>query len=216
MHALADELAQKFDAGLNGTMESMEFDMLPPERDEEPIAQIEPEPFMRSSPPDARTRARARPRRRRRVPEWEPSPERKPVERRSDVHEPIGPERRQRIHLRLQEGRHAASARADAVRTTPPESAERLSAPDFPIPEFGVPIGRGPAARAATKRSTAREQHSNFREIMDENFEHPPRRDRRGRDHPGRPRWPPAPGRDRQRPEQAAPRIVHPGRPRSR
>lgn len=204
MHALADELAQKFDAALDGTMDSMEFDMLPPERDEEPFTQIVPEPQAEPEPVLEDVTV---------VPAWEPSPERKPVgERRSDVHEPIGPEAGSGFTFDFKKvDTPIAPAPVVASSSAAEEPEATSAASDFPIPEFGVPIGRGPAARRSDEEVDGAEQHSNFREIMDENFEHPPRCADEpvstpvGRD--GRPHLVALEGE----PDQAAPRIVHPG-----
>ncbi|MBJ7459189.1 MAG: hypothetical protein JHD02_08380 [Thermoleophilaceae bacterium] len=201
MHALADELAQKFDEGLNGTMESIEFDMLPPERDEHPMAQIVPE--VESEPVLEDVTA---------VPAWEPSPERKPVgARRDDVQLPVAPEAGSGFTFDFKK---IDTPAAPAPITSVPAAAEAETTnagPDFPIPEFGVPIGRGPAARRSDDEVDGAEQHSNFREIMDENFEHPPRNAEEsvttpvGRD--GRPHLVALEGE----PDPAAARIVHPG-----
>jgi hypothetical protein len=195
MHALADELAQRFDAGLNGTMESMEFDMLPPEREEDAIVASEPEPF------SAEVAA---------VPAWEPAPERKRVgERRGDVHQSIDADSGSGFTFDFK--KIDTPPAPPEVRSAEAESQQGSVAPAFPIPEFGVPIGRGPAAARSDEEVDGREQHSNFREIMDENFQHPVRQADEsvntpvGRD--GRPHLVALDGE----PAPAAPRIVHPG-----
>jgi hypothetical protein len=205
MHALADELAEKFDTGLNETMDSMEFDMLPPEREEAPVAEAEPEPFVAPEPEPVMEDVTA-------VPAWEPSPERKPVtERRADIHDSIGPDAGSGFTFDFKK---VDTPPAPAPVQEKPASRELDAAPDspaFPIPEFGVPIGRGPAATRSDEEVDGAEQHHNFREIMDENFQHPPRETDEvattpvGRD--GRPHLVALDGA----PEQAAPRIVHPG-----
>lgn len=210
MHALADELAQKFDAGLNGTMESMEFDMLPPEREIEPVAEVEPEPFVA---PEPETETEPAMEDIIAVPAWETSPERKPVGERRDLHESIGPDAASGFTFDFKKIDMPPAPEPTASKASAPEPEASGSAPDFPIPEFGVPIGRGPAAARSDEEVDGREQHNNFREIMDENFEHPQRRDDEsvttpvGRD--GRPHLVALDGQ----PEQAAPRIVHPGQP---
>ncbi|MGH2958161.1 MAG: hypothetical protein ACRDKE_01035 [Solirubrobacterales bacterium] len=196
MHALADELAEKFDAGLNGTMESMEFDMLPPEHFDEPVAQITPEPIIEPAMEDVTA-----------VPAWEASPERKPIDsRRADVHESVDTGTTSGFTFDFKK-----VDTPDAPTPVVDRPDMEQSAPDFPIPEFGVPIGRGPAATRSDEEVDGREQHTNFREIMNENFEHPRRAEDEtattpvGRD--GRPHLVALDGA----PEQAAPRIVHPG-----
>jgi hypothetical protein len=146
------------------------------------------------------------------VPAWEPSPERKPVgERRGDLHEPIDTSVTSGFTFDFQkvDTPEAPAPIAERPSASAPEAEQ--SAPDFPIPEFGVPIGRGPAAARSDEEVDGREQHTNFREIMNENFEHPPRAEDEtastpvGRD--GRPHLVALDGA----PEQASPRIVHPG-----
>ncbi len=196
VHALADELAEKFDSGLNDTMESMEFDMLPPERLEEPVAQITPEPIIEPEPVAEDIVV---------VPEWEESPERKPVaEMRSDV--------TSSFTFDFETVETPPAPTPSQSNKVAQDSEEVAAAPDFPIPEFGVPIGRGPAATRSDEEVDGREQHTNFREIMNENFEHPARAEDEtattpvGRD--GRPHLIALDGA----PDQASPRIVHPGR----
>jgi hypothetical protein len=195
MHALADELAEKFDSGLNGTMESMEFDMLPPESDAEPIVQISPEPIVEPEPEPVMEDIAA-------VPEWEASPERKPV----SEHAPTD--------TGTTSGFTFDFKKVDTPPAPTPIASEPepvTGSPDFPIPEFGVPIGRGPAAARSDDEVDGREQHNNFREIMDENFEHPARRADEAVTTPvGRDGRPHLVAIDNA-PEQAAPRIVHPG-----
>lgn len=207
VHALADELAEKFDTGLNDTMESMEFDMLPPEHYDEPVAQIVPEPIIEPElEPEPVIEDVAV------VPAWEPSPERKPVaERRGDLHEAVDTGTTSGFTFDFKKIDTPAAPAPVAERPTAPTPEGEQAAPDFPIPEFGVPIGRGPAAARSDEEVDGREQHTNFREIMNENFEHPPRAEDEsattpvGRD--GRPHLVALDGA----PEQAAPRIVHPG-----
>ena len=199
VHALADELAERFDTGLSDTMESMEFDMLPPEHFDEPVAQITPEPIIEPEMEDVAA-----------VPAWEPSPERKPVtERRVDVHDSIDTGTTSGFTFDFKKIEAPAPPVAERPSSTTAEDEQAAS--DFPIPEFGVQIGRGPAATRSDEEVDGREQHTNFREIMNENFEHPPRAEDEtattpvGRD--GRPHLVAIEGA----PEQAAPRIVHPG-----
>ncbi|MBJ7354432.1 MAG: hypothetical protein JHC98_06365 [Thermoleophilaceae bacterium] len=200
MHALADELAQKFDAGLNGTMASMEFDMLPPERDDTPIAQAEPEPFVAAGPEPAMEDIVV-------VPEWEASPERKPV----TEHTHIDTGTTSGFTFDFKKVDTPEPPAPGASKITPPETEVGAGAPDFPIPEFGVPIGRGPAAARSDDEVDGQAQHSNFREIMDENFQHPARPADEAVTTPvGRDGRPHLVALDSE-PEQAAPRIVHPG-----
>lgn len=219
MHALADSLAEKFDQGLSQTMESIEFDMLPPESDAvvagEPPAILEPlveEPVSAPAPAPVQETAPLSP------PAWDASPERKPVgERRA----PVTAEAADGFTFDFQKvdtpaepspftepGPFTAPRQSHAPEPPAPE-AEQPS-PAFPIPEFGVPIGRGPAARRSDDEVDGGEQHQNFRAIMDENFQHP----ERSADEPvttpvGRDGRPHLVALDAA-PEEAAPRIVHP------
>jgi hypothetical protein len=209
MQELADDLARRFDEGLSDTMASMEFDMLPPERVEdetepEEIVQVMPEPIIEAPVIEDVTL----------VPAWEPSPERKPIgEHRAPINEPIGPEAATGFTFDFKKVDVPEPA-PSAARPAPsaPELADDAEPSEaFPIPEFGVPIGRGPAARRSDEEVDGREQHTSFREIMDENFQHPARATGEqattpvGRD--GRPHLVALDGA----PDQVMPRIVHPG-----
>lgn len=216
MHALADSLVERFDRGLNQTMESMEFDMLPPESDamleeeqpaileplvEEPVSAPSAEAVVVPAPePEAAADPLA-------PPAWDASPERKPVgERRAPA---PTPEAATGFTFDFQNLETPAPA-APLAEAPTPEPTPQQGSPAFPVPEFGVPIGRGPAARRSDEEVDGRGQHQSFREIMDENFQHPERKSDEpvstpvGRD--GRPHLVALDGA----PEDAAPRIVHP------
>jgi hypothetical protein len=205
MHQLADDLARRFDEGLGETMQSMEFDMLPPETDADEIVASEPEPIVETiAVPEAQEDLTS-------IPEWDESPERKPIgEHRAPVEEPIGPEAATGFTFDFKKVDTPQRPAPPAVKPVAETSAP---SEDFPVPEFGVPIGRGPAARLSDDEVDGREQHMSFRKIMDENFRHPDRDANEpvttpvGRD--GRPHLVALDGE----PEQVMPKIVPPGEP---
>lgn len=202
MYALADDLAQRFDTGLSDTMRSLEFQALTPEQ--EPPEQEAPEQELSAAELDPLA-----------PPAWEPAPERKPVgERRAPAHD--APAHDALAHDAQAQTGFTFDFQKMETPPAPEPAAEASPEPardvlGFPIPEFGVPIGRGPAARLSDQAVDGREQHESFREIMDENFTHP---DRAGEEAATTPI-----GRDVRAhlaplatPEpEAAPRIVHPG-----
>ncbi|MFT4048841.1 MAG: hypothetical protein QM648_03290 [Solirubrobacterales bacterium] len=163
-----------------------------------PIAETAPEPIVEATDPLS-------------PPAWESAPERRPVPSRRPAAE-SDPATGFTFDFKNIEAERGVPAPVPAART---ESSEVpiASGPAFPIPEFGVPIGRGPAARRSDEEVDGREQHENFREIMDENFEHPSRPEDEvattpvGRD--GRPHLFALEG-DPDQSVPAAPRIVHP------
>lgn len=96
-----------------------------------------------------------------RPPEWEVAPERRPV-----------PTRRPHESMQRDAGfTFDFEGLDEAVR--PPAAAPADS--DFPVREFGVELGRGPAARRSDAEVDGREQHASFRQIMDEASAHPAR-----------------------------------------
>jgi hypothetical protein len=145
------------------------------------------------------------------VPEWDPTPERKPVgDHRKTVHDPIGPEAATGFTFDFK--KIDTPPAPEAPRVVEPAMSEADARPDeaFPIPEFGVPTGRGPAAQRSDLEVEDGTQRQSFREIMDENFT-PPTRDIDepvttpvGRD--GKPHLIALDPVD----EPVAPRIVHP------
>ncbi|MGH2907319.1 MAG: hypothetical protein ACRDKI_11205 [Solirubrobacterales bacterium] len=120
------------------------------------------------------------------VPEWEASPERKaPGQSYAEAHPeatsgltfdfkkvdldgdaPVAP-RRERQGPRAIDPLPSADPSIEA-----PVAGQD---PDFPIPEFGLTLGRGEAAEASDAAVEGEAQQENFEQIMDEQFIPPPR-----------------------------------------
>lgn len=185
MHEVAEQLVETFDNAFTGTMETTDH----------PVAE------------DVTA-----------VPEWDPAPERRPVSERPamrDVHDAIGPEAGTGFTFDFKK---VDAPQVEAPKAPQPQdraefASERVVGeqdPFFPIPEFEMPDGRGPATERVDEVVHASEQKSSFREIMDENFIPP------AQDPQERPTTPLA--RDGKphltsvdaEPEVAQPRIVHP------
>jgi hypothetical protein len=113
------------------------------------------------------------------VPEWEASPERRPVAERAAA-------------LSQSEGQSEGQSEADGftfdfqpvsepalLAPLPVEQAkqpiEPETDPNFPIPEFSVPTARGPVAERSDAVVDAAGQGDALKEIMDSNFQHPAR-----------------------------------------
>jgi hypothetical protein len=198
--------------------------MLPPEREtadaveQQPVVEAfepapVPEPQIQPEPEAANDFTGA--------PAWEESPERKPVsERRAPSSDPTTGFTFDFNKIDTPGAPGPFAARPAAPAPAPAQPVDRTprpepdgEAPAFPVPEFGVPIGRGPAARRSDEEVDGGVQHANFREIMDENFQHPERSADEpvttpvGRD--GKPHLV-ALESEQTAAEQAAPRIVHP------
>lgn len=144
-------------------------------------------------------------------PEWDAAPERRPV----PEHRPSGesdPATGFTFDFQNIEASRLKEP-TSSMESPQAEAGEESDEPAFPIPEFGVSIGRGPAARRSDEEVDGREQHESFREIMDENFEHPKRDEDETSTTPlardGRPHLFALEGATEPSPP-AAPRIVHP------
>lgn len=108
------------------------------------------------------------------VPDWEASPERRPVGERPE---------------QVQGELAGFTFDFEPLAELPPQpeqsqpvspqdrSLEPLdeSVPAFPIPEFGVPTGPGPAVLGSDREVAADEQRASLREIMNPDFRHPVR-----------------------------------------
>lgn len=149
------------------------------------------------------------------VPEWEASPERRPVgERHTIASDPDSA-----FTFDFKPVERGAPKPLPALALPPEDLAPIADAtttgetPAFPIPEFGVPIGRGPAAERSDGAVDGEGQRANFREIMDENFQHPPRSEDESASTPiarnDRPHLVALEGES----ASVLPRIVAPGRP---
>lgn len=104
------------------------------------------------------------------VPEWESSPERRPLGGRSNE------QAASESDGFTFDFNYVATPPAPEPRLLAPgEAAERPDDPAFPIPEFGVPVSPGPAAVRSDAEVDAASQRSNLREIMNPDFRHPPR-----------------------------------------
>lgn len=111
-------------------------------------------------------------------PAWEPSPERRPVAERGSAKQVTrGPTEQAGFTFDFDPvtEREPEPAPAPAARVDRSVSADDVSSPAFPIPEFGVPIGRGPAAMRSDDEVRADDQRQRLAEIMDPNFTHPQR-----------------------------------------
>lgn len=105
------------------------------------------------------------------VPEWESSPERRPVADR--VSEPgAGEADGFTFDFNYVQPPPAPEPRLLAPGET---AAELPDDPAFPIPEFGVPSAQGPAAQRSDAAVDAAAQNANLRQIMNPDFRHPPR-----------------------------------------
>lgn len=67
-----------------------------------------------------------------------------------------------------------ARSEADRERRVPDVLADAVPDPEFTVPEFNPPAGRGPAARSVDEVDAGRQRES-FNQIMDENFTPPAR-----------------------------------------
>lgn len=152
------------------------------------------------------------------VPEWDPQPERRPVGSIGDVHTSVGDAATgftfdfKKVDLPAAPERANADARFSVEETI----AGSEPASEFPIPEFGVPMGQVPAVTRSDDEVDGSDQRQSFNSIMDQNFVHPPRDPNErattplGRD--GRPHLFALDGApiEAEAPEPAKPRIVHP------
>ncbi len=185
MHRIAGDLVDDYDQALAGTMEgeSMEFS----------IEDVADEPFVAEEDVTV-------------VPSWDPTPERRPVtdRRASKDPQPAVPTGFTFDFQPVEAPAPVAERPARAAEAAPLDE----SSPAFPVPEFGVPLGRGPAAQRSDADVEDSDQRASFREIMDENFQAPAR-------DADEPVSTPV-GRDGKphlvalEPEQPAQRIVHP------
>jgi hypothetical protein len=107
-------------------------------------------------------------------PAWEAAPERRPVGER-DGAKKATEQAGFTFDFDPVTERQTEPAPEPAPRADRSVSAEDVSSPAFPIPEFGVPMGRGPAARRSDDEVHAEDQRDRLREIMDPNFTHPQR-----------------------------------------
>ncbi len=109
------------------------------------------------------------------APEWDAAPERRPVAERPALSDAHGESGFTFDFSPVADAPAVPAAPPVVEQITPPATAVDEVDPAFPIPEFGVPTGRGPAVRRSDDEVGADEQRENFREIMDENFLHPER-----------------------------------------
>jgi hypothetical protein len=112
------------------------------------------------------------------LPEWESAPERRPTDDRtapaSDPAAAVGSPGPDGFTFDFQTVPLPA---APAPSTAPvAESTEDSSAPAFPIPEFALPTDRGPVATQSDAVVDAAAQGEALSEIMNADFQHPPRR----------------------------------------
>ncbi len=129
------------------------------------------------------------------VPAWDASPERRPVAARppaprGDLHAPIGAEVGTGFTFDFKKidvpdgpmtsGPEPSTGRTErsSDRSVQPRSVEPIGenadgVQAFPIPEFGLPVGLGPAAEHTDRSVGGPSQRESFREIMDENFTPP-------------------------------------------
>lgn len=108
------------------------------------------------------------------VPAWDPTPERKPVSERRATKDP---EPAEPTGFTFDFSRVDAPAPAADSKPAPEpvRPAAESGGPAFPVPEFGVPLGRGPAAQRSDAEVENGDQQASFNEIMDENFQMPTR-----------------------------------------
>lgn len=135
------------------------------------------------------------------VPAWDASPERRPVATRrpaprGDLHAPIGAEAGtgftfdfKKVDVTDVSEESAPGSSIDRTKTAhsgivksqrndgngaQADGAQADGTEAFPIPEFGLPVGPGPAAEHTDRSVDGPSQRESFREIMDENFTPPP------------------------------------------
>lgn len=188
----------EFESVFDDTAEIMAVDLredVPAEAKPTPLAALPPEEVEEVSPP-----------------QWDASPERRPVGQRRPSEpgsEPSG------FTFDFQPIRENEMVAEEDQRAGLEQAQGAEGDTAFPIPEFGVPSGRGPAARRSDEAVEASDQNRNLREIMDENARHPERASeedagtplaRRNRSHLRALGDGP-----RDRSEQELPRIVEPG-----
>ncbi len=109
------------------------------------------------------------------APEWDASPERRPVEERRAASDAPGESGFTFDFSPVPTAPAAPPSRTVVEQITPSGETSDEGVRAFPIPEFGVPTGRGPAVRRSDDEVGADGQRESFREIMDENFRHPER-----------------------------------------